>query len=319
MNEPRVSVIIAAYNAKDFIARAIDSALQQSLQPFEIIVVDDCSTDGTADFLRDYAANNPVLKILPLSRNGGPSAARNAGISIAQGDWLAILDADDAFYQDRLEKLTSFAVQTEADIVADDLAYYDAAAKMVVGHGLDGTQSGQVSLHDFLAHNRADGSGLDWGLLKPLFKREMLLRHNILYNDGLKHGEDFQIIVDLLLAGARFSLLPEPLYLYTQRHGSHSQRPSGLSRTIVAYGKLRDSALALAQDPRISADPQAVHLLELRAKGLGRQEDAQYISQALRHGAYLGLARKIFHDTSFFPFMCAQICRALRRRLHVAS
>lgn len=320
MSEMTVSVIIAAYNAKAFIERAIVSALKQSLPPLEVIVVDDCSTDGTREWLHSFAEEHPSVKIVLLPKNGGPSMARNAGIESARGEWLAILDADDAFAPERLAHLVSFAVEHGADFVADDLAYYDAVADAIVGHGIgEGVvlPPSRVTLKDFLAHNLADGNGMDWGLLKPIFRRDMLIERNLRYDAGIKHGEDFQLAVELLLSGAKFNILLEPLYLYTQRHGTQSKRPSGLSRTIVTYGKLKQASDDLAHDPRIASDQELVRLLQLRAKGLGRQDDAQYISTALRSGAYLGLVKKIANDTSFLPFMCAQIGRAIRRRLHV--
>ena len=145
-----------------------------------------------------------------MQRNGGPSVARNAAIDAASGTWLAILDADDAFASTRLAKLIPFAVETGADLVADDLAYYDAAAGCVTGRGMGdeaAASKGLVSLRDFLAHNLASGEGLDWGLLKPIFRRSTLLEHGIRYEPDMRHGEDFRLVVELLCRGAQFRLL----------------------------------------------------------------------------------------------------------------
>ena len=127
-NDSSVSVIIAAYNAEAFVGRAIASALAQTLAPLEILIVDDCSTDGTRAVLDAAAHKTPTIRVIAMARNGGPSAARNAGIAQARGEWLAVLDADDAFAPTRLATLTAFAELTGADFVADDLAYYDAVA-----------------------------------------------------------------------------------------------------------------------------------------------------------------------------------------------
>jgi succinoglycan biosynthesis protein ExoO len=315
-----VSVIIAAYNAEGFIGRAIASALEQTLPPREIIIVDDCSSDGTGEFLKTAARGNEIIKVVTLSRNGGPSVARNAGIEAAQGDWLAILDADDAFAPNRLAMLMPFAAETGADFVADDLAYYDAAAGCITGNGMGRDivlPDGPIRLYDFLAHNLADGRGLDWGLLKPIFRRSTLIERGITYDTGMAHGEDFRLVVDLLLSGAKFRILPQPLYLYTQRQGAVSKRASGLTRTTIAYGKLKHAALALAQDPRIASDPELVALLRQRARGLGRQDDAHFISGALRAGAFGDIMRRMVKDPSFLPLMLRQIGRAMQRRLHI--
>jgi succinoglycan biosynthesis protein ExoO len=314
-----VSVIIPAYNAEAFIDRAVASALEQTLSPREVIVIDDCSSDGTGELLKVAAQGNEIIKVITLARNGGPSVARNAGIEAAQGDWIAILDADDAFAPDRLAMLVPFAVETGADFVADDLAYYDAVAGCITGNGMGRNTvlpDGSIRLHDFLAHNLADGRGLDWGLLKPIFRRDTLMKLGITYDTEMAHGEDFRFVVDLLLSGANFRILRQPLYLYTQRQGAASKRASGWTRTTIAYGKLAHAAQVLAQDPRIASDPQLVALLQQRARGLGRQDDAHFISGALRAGAFGEITKRMMKDPSFLPFMLRQIGRAMRRRMH---
>jgi len=95
---PQVSVIIPAFNASNYIERAIESALNQTYTPLEVIVVDDGSTDNTTELARRY----PV-RIVRQS-NQGPAAARNHGARIARGGWFAFLDADDSWSPDKLEK-----------------------------------------------------------------------------------------------------------------------------------------------------------------------------------------------------------------------
>ena len=101
---PRVSVIIPSYNNANYIARAIDSVLNQTYRDFEIIVVDDGSTDNTKDIVSSYP--NPV-KYLGQD-NRGPSSARNAGIAASRGEFIAFLDSDDYFMKPNLEMKMSF-------------------------------------------------------------------------------------------------------------------------------------------------------------------------------------------------------------------
>jgi len=315
-----VSVIIAAYNAAPFIGRAITSALAQTPPALEILIVDDCSTDATRAVVETAAQEHPTIRLIAMPRNSGPSAARNAAIREARAAWLAVLDADDAFAPTRLATLLAFAEATNADFVADDLGLYDAVAGRVSGSGIGPDAvlpDGPIGLHDYLEHNLANGQGLDWGLLKPFLRRAALLERGIFYDETITHGEDFRLVVDLLLSGAKFRLLAQPLYLYTQREGALSQRASGMTRTTIGYGKLKDAALALALDARIAADPELVRLLRQRASGLGRLDDAHFLSTALRQRAVRQIAVRSMRDPSFIPFMLAQIARALRRRLHI--
>lgn len=98
---PAVSVIIPTRNRRDVLGQAIASARAQTLPPAEIIVVDDASTDGTADWLR---AEHPDIRLIVLSERGGAPSARNAGIDVASGEFLAFLDSDDCFMAQKLER-----------------------------------------------------------------------------------------------------------------------------------------------------------------------------------------------------------------------
>ena len=96
----KISVIIPAYNAEQYIAKAIESCLEQTIPPDEIIVADDCSTDRTAEIAAGFPA--PV-RLLRLEKNSGVPVARNRAVEASTGDWLAFLDADDWFLPRKLE------------------------------------------------------------------------------------------------------------------------------------------------------------------------------------------------------------------------
>ncbi|MDG2169844.1 MAG: glycosyltransferase family A protein [Opitutales bacterium] len=98
-----VTVVIPAFNRKEKLQLALDSVLKQSLKPMEVVVVDDGSTDGTTEFLKEKFSSVTVLE----QNNKGISAARNAGIRAANTDWIAFLDSDDVWMPDKLEKQMS--------------------------------------------------------------------------------------------------------------------------------------------------------------------------------------------------------------------
>ena len=108
---PLVSIIIPTYNAEKYIKTAINSALKQTYQKIEIIVVDDGSTDKTAEIVKFY--KNPRI-IYIYQENQGQSAARNAGIKIAKGEYIALLDADDLFLPEKIEQQVNF-LETHLD------------------------------------------------------------------------------------------------------------------------------------------------------------------------------------------------------------
>jgi len=98
----RVSVLIPAHNAADSILSAIASAQAQTFTDIEIIVVDDASTDSTADLVHERALSDTRIRLFRLEQNSGPAAARNVGLAHATGEWIALLDADDTFSDNRL-------------------------------------------------------------------------------------------------------------------------------------------------------------------------------------------------------------------------
>jgi len=132
-----VSAIIPAYNHGRFIAEAIDSVLAQTLPPLEVIVVDDGSTDDTAAVLARYGGRIRVLR----QQNAGVAAARNAGIAAARGDYLAVLDSDDAWFPRKLElQMARFAAQPELGLVHCGAEMIDAGGRTLstTTNGMEG-------------------------------------------------------------------------------------------------------------------------------------------------------------------------------------
>lgn len=117
----KVSVIVAAYNAEKYVAETLESIGGQSIDDYEIIVVNDGSSDGTIDILREYEKRFDNMTVID-KENGGPSSARNAGLDIAQGEFVYFFDADDVLELDALEKLYERARERRADLV---IAKYD--------------------------------------------------------------------------------------------------------------------------------------------------------------------------------------------------
>ena len=100
----RVTVLVAAYNAEKYLETCLDSLAAQTLKDIQIVCIDDASTDSTLQILQRYAAKDSRIQILQRSENAGQAVARNMGIDVADGDYIAMLDADDWLSADALEK-----------------------------------------------------------------------------------------------------------------------------------------------------------------------------------------------------------------------
>lgn len=105
---PIVSIITPAYNAEKFLSDTISSVQSQTFQNWELIIVDDCSTDNTNVLANDYAKEDGRIKIIKAPKNGGVAAARNIGLEYAQGEYIAFLDSDDLWKPSKLEKQLTF-------------------------------------------------------------------------------------------------------------------------------------------------------------------------------------------------------------------
>ncbi|WP_060678179.1 glycosyltransferase family 2 protein [Virgibacillus halodenitrificans] len=110
-NNPLVSVITPAYNAERFIRQTIESVLAQTYSNWEMIIVDDCSTDKTVEYINHYIKTDSRIKLFIQEKNRGSAIARNTAMNNAKGQYLAFLDSDDLWYPEKLEKQLHFMIQ----------------------------------------------------------------------------------------------------------------------------------------------------------------------------------------------------------------
>lgn len=113
MSSPLVSVITPSYNAEKFIQETINSVIGQTLTDWEMIIVDDCSSDGTRSILQKNAATDPRIKVIFLEENSGAAVARNTALNNAKGDFLAFLDSDDLWKPEKLEKQVAYMQEND--------------------------------------------------------------------------------------------------------------------------------------------------------------------------------------------------------------
>ena len=130
-NNKTVSVIIPVYNVSSFIAQTIDSILGQSYKDVEIILIDDCSTDNSAEIISKYASLHSNIIYLRLEKNQGAAAARNKALSIAVGRYVAFLDSDDAWCEGKLEKQLAFMNKKEAAISCTAMDTMDKSGNLL--------------------------------------------------------------------------------------------------------------------------------------------------------------------------------------------
>ena len=107
-NQPLVSVITPAYNAERFIKETIESVMRQTYPNWEMIIVDDCSTDNTVEIVKEYVAQDDRIRLIQLEENSGSAVARNTAMDHANGRYFAFLDSDDVWMEEKLERQVAF-------------------------------------------------------------------------------------------------------------------------------------------------------------------------------------------------------------------
>ena len=231
LETPRVAVIIAAYNVAEYVVRAIASAQAQTAGPSEIIVSDDGSSDGTPDVVRRLAERDSRIKLLQSGKNTGPGAARNRAIEATSADWVAILDADDAWKPERLQRLMRAATESGSVIAADNYLRFDDTAGRVVGPAFQESRPlSALTAARFIASEHPLGR-VRFGMLKPMVQRRFLQDHGIQYATNIRLAEDFHFFLRVLLEGGKGVLLNEALYIYTLPQSLISGSQSRGSRT----------------------------------------------------------------------------------------
>jgi succinoglycan biosynthesis protein ExoO len=244
-----VSIAIACYNAGAWLDYAVRSALAQTERAIEVIVVDDCSTDGAVVIAQKLAAEDNRVRVEPMAKNGGPAVARNRALELARGEWFAILDADDFYAPDRLAALLDAACRHEADIVADNMVVFAQSGTPAPRFFLPAGKCGQMlDMPTYLDETAMFSGGANYGYLKPVIRTAALRRLSVAYDPTLRIGEDDDLIVRLLVEGARYWIANTTGYAYRKHDGSISHR-----LPVDAAGALEDIARRYEADPALAA------------------------------------------------------------------
>ncbi|MEZ5816216.1 MAG: glycosyltransferase family 2 protein [Hyphomicrobiaceae bacterium] len=219
--QPDVSFIMAAHNASEHIVEALESALSQDDVDVEVIVADDCSSDDTREKVRARAASSGGVRLVELARQRGPSAARNAALEVARGQWLAILDADDVLFPCRSRRLIELATSRDADLVADNLISFAGDTPEPIAAVSDAFAA-KVGLDQWLDHNPMIGGDFNLGFVKPMIRASFAIQNGLSYDPRQRVGEDYLMVLSALRQGADFVITTEPMYCYRQQDGSLS-------------------------------------------------------------------------------------------------
>jgi len=209
-----VSVIVPVYNVEEYLARCVNSILSQTYANLEVILVDDGAKDSSGRICDEFAEKDSRVRVIH-KENGGLSSARNAGIDIAQGDWLEFVDSDDWLEPDAVENLLSLALEHQVELVVG--GRWDVSAK--TGNKKKGlcpltweVISGEEMVSRIFRWDNCDSSACDKLFHRRLF-REVRFPYGVVC-------EDVPIMYKIVLDAGRAALLDKPIYNYFHRSGS---------------------------------------------------------------------------------------------------
>ena len=307
----QVTVVIAAWRAAATIGRAVSSALAQP-EAVEVIVVDDASGDEGATINAAQMADDGTgrLKVYALSRNGGPSIARNAAIGASRAPWIAILDSDDFMEPGRLGALMALA-DKGYDLIADDLLQTPEGKPVSAGRplwfGKDRTPI-DISFGFFVDNNitRASRQRRELGFLKPLVRRAFLEQHGLIYDETMRLGEDYDLYARALSLGARMRLIPWTGYVSVMRGNSLSLNHS---RSDLAALEAADNRLL--QQPIAAEDARLVKKHRFTTRSRITWID---FMAALKRGHVFRVAAIVLKDPRQAPYLARGLWKTLTRR-----
>lgn len=222
---PQVSVIIPAYNSEEYLPEAIRSVWDQTIErdEVEIIVVDDGSTDGTADVLAEMAAQDPRITVITQENSGTAGGARNPAIGRAVGEFVFFLDSDDILTPDALRRMVEVAHEERSDVVLGKIVSSDA-------RHAPGSMFKRTVLDADLLQDRV------FNTLRPskLIRREIIERLGLRFPEDQKVGEDQPFMAAAYLAARKISVLADMDY-YVIRHRTDGMNLTSTKMTAASH------------------------------------------------------------------------------------
>ena len=319
---PTVSVVVPAFRTAHTLKAAIDSILAQTLQDFEILLVEDHSGDDTLPVAQALAAADPRITLLALARNGGQAHALNHGIAHARGRWIATLDADDVYHPDRLASLVACGEREGVDMVADNQSHVDATAGVVVRTAFPPGDGGRLlTLRDFIDNNSTQSS-FSLGILKPMIRSAFIAAHGLGYRDGLTLGQDFYHLMQFFAAGGRGWLTDRPTYVWTLPFGpvSRTWTTTGLGAWRYDYSGTIEANRHFIKLMEQAGQPELVALLRRRESEYHTMQHYIAAQKTLAEtGSLARAARIIATHPSTWSLLARRVAGRVARRLTPAA
>ena len=265
-SEPLISIIMPAFNAARYIEEAILSAQSQTYRYWELIVIDDGSTDSTAVTVKNFQATDDRITYY-YQNNMGLGYARNAGISRAQGEWIAFLDSDDVWLPDKLQRQTRAINSTEADIIFSNGFYWRNEEPVVKPYDTaTGYFTGEQLYTTLITHNYIP-------VVSACIRRALAGKIGMQDTHPLARGcEDWDYWLRACHVNARFYGLSERLFKYRQHDSNMSSKRLAMQIAVAYVQEKNYKAEKLMPSGRLAVKRSLLSAARLMVKNLSRLE-----------------------------------------------
>lgn len=240
----KVSIIIPMYNTEKYVGECLESILNQTFQDYEVIVVDDCSTDDSIKVVESFKDKfNGRLQVIKLKKNyNSPAYPRNKGLKLAKGDYIFFVDSDDLILDTALEDLIKIADSTQADVLH---------ANQFISSGEEIDLSSEIQFETWekskpvkkispITNNLDERINLfcqnqfTWSCWNKLFKRELLIKNKIEFAT-IAYSEDMPFCFKSLVLAKNYVRIPNVFYIYRNRQGSIQHQTMTAEKIIQTY------------------------------------------------------------------------------------
>ena len=227
--EPTVSIIVPVYNAEHTIPRCIESILNQEYSDFELLLVNDGSTDGSGAVCDAYAARDARIRVIH-KENTGVSDTRNTALTQARGTYLQFLDSDDWITPDATSSLVRAAESAQCDLVVSD--FYRVVGERVSQKG-DIDDDGVMTREEYAAYMMENPADFYYGVLwNKLYRRSIVEAHHLRMDPEISWCEDFMFNLEYIRYAETFRALQVPIYYYVKTKGSLANQSLTISKTV---------------------------------------------------------------------------------------
>ena len=226
---PMVSIVVPIYNAEQYLRRCVDSILNQEYTDFELLLVNDGSTDASGDICEEYGDQDPRVIVIQ-KENTGVSDSRNRALDRARGKYLQFLDSDDWITPDATRLFVRAAEEYGCDMVISD--FYRVVGERLSTKG-DIEEEGVLTREEFAAHMMENPADFYYGVLwNKLYRRDIVEEHNLRMDTDISWCEDFMFNLEYIRYAKVFYALHAPIYYYVKRKGSLASQGINISKTV---------------------------------------------------------------------------------------